>query len=61
MREMQALVRNYVLNRDRQMKYLAVLIALSLFVSFMVPFILMQPADSMAEASACGIEEHVHT
>ncbi len=51
MKELQNVVTTYLLDREKHKKYLAVLTALSILVSFVVPFILMRPADSMTKNS----------
>lgn len=51
MKELQNVVTTYLLDREKHKKYLAVLTALSILVSFVVPFILMRPADSMTKKS----------
>ena len=41
-------------------RYLAMLTALSMLVTFIVPLILMEPADSMSGILICGKTEHIH-
>ncbi len=47
MKEVNYIVRKYLLNHEKNKKYLALLLALCLLVSFAVPYSLIQPADSM--------------
>ncbi len=47
MKELQYILNKYLLNKGKQKKYLAFVLALSMFVSFAVPLSLIQPADSM--------------
>ena len=46
MKELQKTVESYITNRHKQKKYLAVLTALSIMISFVVPFTLIEPAIS---------------
>ncbi len=47
MKELQYILNKYLLNKGKQKKYLAFVLALSMLVSFAVPLSLIQPADSM--------------
>ncbi len=47
MKDFQNVIGKYLLNREKNKKYLAVLLALCLLVSFAVPYSLIQPADSL--------------
>ncbi len=47
MKDFQHIIGKYLSNHEKHKKYLAVLLALSMLVSFAVPFSLIQPADSM--------------
>lgn len=47
MKDIQNVVNSYLLNHEKQKKYLAVVLALSMLVTFIVPLILTQSAESM--------------
>ena len=47
MKELQNVIHRHFEDPKQKKRYLAVLIALSMLVSFMVPLVLMEPADSM--------------
>ncbi|MBQ7004213.1 MAG: Cna B-type domain-containing protein [Oscillospiraceae bacterium] len=47
MKDFQNVIGKYLLNREKNKKYLALLLALCLLVSFAVPYSLIQPADSL--------------
>ncbi|MBQ4534607.1 MAG: hypothetical protein IJA18_05345, partial [Ruminococcus sp.] len=49
MKELQNIIHRHFEDHKQKKRYLAVLIALSMLVSFMVPLILMEPADSMTK------------
>lgn len=49
MKELQNIIHRHFEDPKQKKRYLAVLIALSMLVSFMVPLILMEPADSMTK------------
>ena len=51
MRELQSILNNYISNTEKQKRHLAVLVTLSLLVSFIVPYILVEPADSLTKDS----------
>ncbi len=61
MNNIQKLLNNTLKEHDRRNKYIAVLTALSLFVSFVVSSILIMPADSKAGSLKCSLTEHTHT
>jgi len=46
-KDFQNVIGKYLLNREKNKKYLALLLALCLLVSFAVPYSLIQPADSL--------------
>jgi len=50
-RELQSILNNYISNTEKQKRHLAVLVTLSLLVSFIVPYILVEPADSLTKDS----------
>ncbi|MBR6624162.1 MAG: choice-of-anchor A family protein, partial [Ruminococcus sp.] len=61
MKELQNIIHRHFEDPKQKKRYLAVLIALSMLVSFMVPLILMEPADSITKnkfraSSAAGID-----
>ncbi len=60
MRDVQLIIGNFLNDRQRHKKYLAVLLALSMLVSFIVPLILMKPADSTTGILVCTKMEHKH-
>ncbi len=47
MKDFRHMINNYLLDHKKQKKYLAVVLALSILVTFAVPLSLMQPAESM--------------
>ncbi len=47
MKDFQNVIGKYLLNREKNKKYLALLLSLCLLVSFAVPYSLIQPADSL--------------
>lgn len=49
MKELQNIIHRHFEDPKQKKRYLAVLIALSMLVSFMVPLILMEPADSITK------------
>ncbi len=51
MRELQSILNNYISNTEKQKRHLAILVTLSLLVSFIVPYILVEPADSLTKDS----------
>ena len=61
MKELQNIVYKHFDSLKQKKKYLAVLIALSMLVSFMVPLILMEPADSKTGVLTCSKAEHTHS
>lgn len=52
MKEFQSIILKFVKNHERHKKYLAFLMALSIMVSFAVPFSLIMPAISMTAEDA---------
>lgn len=54
MKEFQSIILKFVKNHERHKKYLAFLMALSIMVSFAVPFSLIMPAISMT-AEGCSV------
>ena len=61
MKEMQNILQNYILNHDKQRRYVSVLTALSILVSFIVPFSLMENAESKSGQLVCSAYEHTHS
>lgn len=62
MKELQSTVKSYILKNIRAKRYMAVLVALSLIVTFAVPYILTQPAASWTgDGSFCSMQEHTHS
>ncbi len=77
MKELQNFIYKHMDSLKQHKRYLAMLTALSLLVTFIVPLILIEPADSMAGVlvctkkvhthdaacyeEGCNIEEHIHT
>lgn len=62
MKELQSTVKSYILKNIRAKRYMAVLVALSLIVTFAVPYILTQPAASWTgDGSLCSMQEHTHS
>lgn len=57
----QELLDNTLKKHNRHNRYIAVLTALSLFVSVIVSSILIMPADSKAGSRGCSLTEHTHT
>lgn len=55
MKNLQEAINNHVMNSRNHKRYLAALIAMSMLVSFMVPFLLIEPAVSMTNDSDNGI------
>ncbi len=51
MRELQSILNNYISNTEKQKRHLAILVTLSLLVSFIVPYVLVEPADSLTKDS----------
>lgn len=51
MKNLQEAINNHVMNSRNHKRYLAALIAMSMLVSFMVPFLLIEPAVSMTNDS----------
>ncbi len=47
MKDFRHMINNYLLDHKKQKKYLAIVLALSILVTFAVPLSLMQPAESM--------------
>ncbi len=60
MKELQNFVYGHINALRNHKRYLAILTALSLLVSFMVSLILIEPADSMAGVLICGKSVHTH-
>lgn len=60
MKELQNIIHRHFEDPKQKKRYLAMFIALSMLVSFMVPLILMEPADSKTGVLACGKIEHIH-
>ncbi len=61
MKELQFTVKRYLDQQIRFKRYLALVVALSIIVSFAVPYVLTQPADSVTGKLVCPLEAHVHT
>ncbi|MBO5319302.1 MAG: glycoside hydrolase family 9 protein [Ruminococcus sp.] len=61
MKELQNIIHRHFEDPKQKKRYLAVLIALSMLVSFMVPLILMEPADSRTGVLICGKIQHTHS
>ena len=61
MKELQSTVKRYLDQQIRFKRYLAVVVALSIVVSFAVPYVLTQPADSVTGKLICPLEAHIHT
>lgn len=61
MKELQSTVKSYILKNIRAKRYMAVLVALSLIVTFAVPYILTQPAASWTGEAVCGFQAHTHS
>lgn len=55
MKNLQEAINNHVMNSRNHKRYLAALIAMSMLVSFMVPFLLIEPAVSLTNDSDNGI------
>ncbi len=51
MKNLQDAINNHVMNSRNHKRYLAALIAMSMLVSFMVPFLLIEPAVSLTNDS----------
>ena len=60
MKELQNFVYRHMDALKHHKRYLAMLTALSMLVTFIVPLILMEPADSMSGILICGKTEHIH-
>jgi len=60
-KELQNIIHRHFEDPKQKKRYLAVLIALSMLVSFMVPLILMEPADSRTGVLICGKIQHTHS
>ena len=57
MKELQNVIQRHFEDPKQRKRYMAVLIALSMLVSFMVPLILMEPADSMTRKTVRSSSE----
>ena len=60
MKELQNYIYRHMDALKHHKRYLAMLTALSMLVTFIVPLILIEPADSMSGILICGQEEHTH-
>ena len=60
MKELQNFVYRHMDALRHHKRYLAMLTALSMLVTFIVPLILIEPADSMSGILICGKTEHIH-
>ncbi|MDD7185078.1 MAG: choice-of-anchor A family protein, partial [Oscillospiraceae bacterium] len=61
MKDFQFVIQNFLKNHEKHKKYIALLLVLSIVVSFAVPFSLIMPAVSMTGELICGMEEHIHS
>ncbi|MGN0676264.1 MAG: collagen-binding domain-containing protein, partial [Ruminococcus sp.] len=61
MKDFQFIIQNFLKDHEKHKKYLALLLVLSIVVSFAVPFSLIMPAISMTGELICGMEEHIHS
>ena len=61
MKELQNIIHRHFEDPKQKKRYLAIFIALSMLVSFMVPLILMEPADSRTGVLVCGKIQHTHS
>lgn len=60
MKELQNFIYKHMDSLKQHKRYLAMLTALSLLVTFIVPLILIEPADSMAGVLVCTKTVHTH-
>ena len=60
MKELQNYIYRHMDALKHHKRYLAMLTALSMLVTFIVPLILIEPADSMSGILICGKEVHTH-
>ncbi len=61
MNELLNYLNNYTKNRKNKHRFSAVMVCLSVIVSFTVSIGLIEPAESLSGVLICGMEEHEHT
>lgn len=61
MKEFQSIVKDFISDRERHMRYVAFLTVMCVIVSIAVPFSLIMPAVSETGVLTCGLHEHNST